>query len=174
MHSIECYVNIKSKENVCSSSGALLLHSTGKADNIAHGRDLILETLKNGKALNRFEKMLINQKVQPGVAYELCHGKAESVLPKEKFSSPLVTSASGIVDYVDITTSQYLPRLIPLTFENKKKATSLILMRLPLLKCVAHSEQLGLGLPILFCQLLEFNSMSRWDRPSMRAKFGDN
>lgn len=96
-----------------------MLHSTGKADNIAHGRDLILETLKNGKALNRFEKMLINQNVQPGVAYELCHGKAESVLPKEKFSSPLVTLASGNVDYVD--TSQYLPRLIPLTFENKKK-----------------------------------------------------
>lgn len=83
-------------------SGALLLHSTGKATNIAQGRDLILETLKNGAALNRFEKMLINQNVQPGVAYELCHGNVETVLPKEKFSSPLVTAASGIV-YVELS-----------------------------------------------------------------------
>ena len=73
------------------------MHSTGKADNIAHGQGLILETLKNGKALDRFEKMLINQNVQPGVAYELCHGNAKSVLPKEKFSSPLLALASGIV-----------------------------------------------------------------------------
>lgn len=77
--------------------GALLLHATGKADNIDQGRDLILETLKNGAALNRFEKMLINQNVQPGVAHELCYGNAESVLPREKYSSPLVTSISGIL-----------------------------------------------------------------------------
>jgi hypothetical protein len=125
--------------------------------------------LKNGKALNRFEKMLINQNVQPGVAYELCHGNAESVLPKEKFSSPLVTLASGIV-YV--YKSQNLPRLIiPFTF---KKATSLILMLLPSLKYAAHLVLLELELPILFCQLLEFNSMSRWDSPSLRVKFGES
>ncbi|KAK4021943.1 hypothetical protein OUZ56_007431 [Daphnia magna] len=81
--------------------GALLLHATGKADNIDQGRDLILETLKNGAALNRFEKMLINQNVQPGVAHELCYGNAESVLPREKYSSPLVTSISGYVVDLD-------------------------------------------------------------------------
>lgn len=72
------------------------MHATGKAENIAQGRHLILETLKNGTALNRFEKMLINQNVQPGVAHELCYGNPQTVLPREKFSSPLVTSTSGI------------------------------------------------------------------------------
>ena len=36
--------------------GALLLQSAGKADSIIQGKSLILETLKNGTALDRFER----------------------------------------------------------------------------------------------------------------------
>lgn len=68
----------------------------GKADNTAQGRDMILETLKNGTALDRFKRMLINQNVMPDVAHELCYGNVESVLPRAKYSSLLVTSTSGI------------------------------------------------------------------------------
>lgn len=56
---------------------------------------MILETLKNGAALERFERMLINQQVMPSVAHELCYGDVGSVLPGAKFSTPLVTACSG-------------------------------------------------------------------------------
>lgn len=76
--------------------GGLLLKSIGKADSVEQGRDMILATLKDGTALTRFEKMLINQNVKPDVAHQLCRGDCEQVLGKAQYITPLLAPSSGI------------------------------------------------------------------------------
>ena len=61
---------------------------------------MIVETLKNGTALARFERMLINQQVMPNVARELCHGDIHRILPAATFSSPLVTTSAGTSPFI--------------------------------------------------------------------------
>ena len=62
---------------------------------------MILETLRNGAALGRFERMLVTQNVQPDIAHQLCHGDAHQVLGRSKFSTPLLAFSSGYVTDLD-------------------------------------------------------------------------
>lgn len=62
---------------------------------------MILETLKNGTALERFERMLVNQSVAPDVAQQLCHGDMDQVLGIAKYSTPLLAFTSGYVTDLD-------------------------------------------------------------------------
>lgn len=71
------------------------MQSIGKAETTEQGKEMILETLKNGTALDRFERMLINQNVKKDVAQQLCHGDMDQVLGKAQFSTSLLAPASG-------------------------------------------------------------------------------
>ena len=55
----------------------------------------MLETISSGAALSRFEKMLVNQNVDPAVAKELCYGDVEKVLPRAKLSTEFTVSSAG-------------------------------------------------------------------------------
>lgn len=71
------------------------MQSIGKAETTEQGKEMILETLKNGTALDRFERMLINQNVKKDVAQQLCHGDMDQVLGKAQFSTSLLAPTSG-------------------------------------------------------------------------------
>jgi len=88
--------------------GGILLESIGKAENISQGCEIILETLKSGTALSRFEKMLINQNVDPGVARELCYGDVNKILPKAKLSTPFTVTSTGRVAEIDSLTVSHV------------------------------------------------------------------
>ena len=56
----------------------------------------IKDTLQNGTALDRFEKMLVCQNVDEAVARELCRGDVRKVLPRAQSVTPLLTAVSGM------------------------------------------------------------------------------
>ena len=75
--------------------GAQLLQAIGRvADNEA-ARKMVADTLKNGSALQHFEKMLIQQNVDPDAAHQLCFGDEQQVLGRAKHLTPLIASQSG-------------------------------------------------------------------------------
>ena len=69
---------------------------------------MIAETINNGTALRRFEKMLINQYVDPEVARELCHGDVNKILPKAKLSTPLTVASAGRIAEIDSLAVSYV------------------------------------------------------------------
>ena len=72
-----------------------------------HGRQMIIDTLTNGEALNRFERMLVNQNVDPDLARSLCSG-AQS-LPLAKYRTPLTAKSSGnnLISYHSIAREHF-------------------------------------------------------------------
>jgi len=88
--------------------GGLLLKAVGKAEDVSQGRQMIAETINNGTALRRFEKMLINQYVDPEVARELCHGDVNKILPKAKLSTPLTVASAGRIAEIDSLAVSYV------------------------------------------------------------------
>lgn len=59
------------------------------ADDLQAGELLIQKALNNGKALQKFQEMLISQDVSLAVATELCSGEVHSVLSYTKHCTTL-------------------------------------------------------------------------------------
>ena len=95
---ITCYQN----SNILLLGGHLL-RALSKVETEEAGKKLIADTLKNGKALQKFHDMIIAQGVQPGVAQKLCAAGADpfSILPLASKKIELVVEKSGIVSGID-------------------------------------------------------------------------
>lgn len=83
---------------LCFLGGSLLL-AKGKVANLKDGYDVVLQTLKNGKALLKFKEMLIAQNVDKALAEKLCKPGANlwELLPLAKECTNLIAESSGIV-----------------------------------------------------------------------------
>ena len=64
------------------------------ATTLEQGKQKISETLKNGKALEKFQNMLVYQDVDSAVADTLCNGDMWSVLPRVPDSQISIIEAS--------------------------------------------------------------------------------
>ncbi|XP_047003754.1 thymidine phosphorylase-like [Schistocerca americana] len=83
--------------DLVTTLGGLLLESCGKSKSFQEGKNMILQVLKNGEALNRFEKMLVCQGVSQSDAKELCHGNTKSILPAADNVEILRTKCDGYI-----------------------------------------------------------------------------
>ena len=75
-----------------------LLLSVQITDDEDVAREMMLATLQNGKALEKFEEMLIYQGVSRNVANSIVHCHDENIpyLPKSKMVTELTATASGL------------------------------------------------------------------------------
>ena len=63
---------------------------------LAEGRQMIMETLKNGTALEIFKQMITEQGVDEQLAIELCDNRNYSkVFKKSKYTTPIRSKATG-------------------------------------------------------------------------------
>ncbi|KAG8316549.1 hypothetical protein J6590_108623 [Homalodisca vitripennis] len=76
--------------------GANLLEMTGYAGN---GEDLIRQVIKDGSAMERFRRMLVQQGVEDSVANRLVQG--QPVLPTALYTTQLRAQSSGWVEEVN-------------------------------------------------------------------------
>lgn len=74
-----------------------MLFNSGNAESIERGEAKLKETLKNGKAVKKFQEIIINQQVDRNTAEALCATKADvwSILPKSKFQTVVKSPKSG-------------------------------------------------------------------------------
>lgn len=77
------------------SVGGHLLEMTQKVNSVDEGRLRIIESLKNGSALEKFKQMLIEQKVDEKIANELCYGNTTAVLPMAKHKIEIKSLTTG-------------------------------------------------------------------------------
>lgn len=63
-----------------------LVHGTRKQDGI----NLMQEVILNGKALQKFQSMIICQGVSAQIAEELCYGNSISVLPTAQYQTDII------------------------------------------------------------------------------------
>lgn len=80
--------------------GGLLLQSAGVVGDVEMGEQLIEDSLKNGTALDRFQRMLVMQGVDAQLANDLCSGIV-GVLPASRYVTPLFAPVSGRVLDID-------------------------------------------------------------------------
>lgn len=67
-----------------------------KVKSVEEGRNRIAESLNNGTALEKFKRMLIEQKVDENVADALCYGNdTAAVLPMAKYEIEIDSPTSG-------------------------------------------------------------------------------
>ena len=61
---------------------------------------MLYETIKDGRALKHFEKMLVCQGVSQKNAIQLCSGNYWNVLPKSKYTTILKSHKKGKLKYL--------------------------------------------------------------------------
>ena len=73
--------------------------SKGKAETPEKGYSMVRQSLTNGKALEKFQEMLLAQHVAPDVAKKLCDPTTDlwKVLPTEKLQKELKAESDGLV-----------------------------------------------------------------------------
>lgn len=67
-----------------------------KVNSVDEGRLRIIESLRNGTALEKFKQMLIKQRVDERIANELCYGNTTAVLPMAKHKIEIKSLSTGI------------------------------------------------------------------------------
>nr|BAN20939.1 unkown protein [Riptortus pedestris] len=104
---IECIDILKGKHfppdlmELIIELGGELLVMTGLASSFSEAKENMKTTLKNGKALKRFEKLLINQGVNENVANKICSEGDYSILPKAKFITEFLVKEKGYVEKIN-------------------------------------------------------------------------
>ena len=90
----------KDTTNLVAMQGGALLALLGKASSQARGEEMIVQSLQNGTAAKRFERMCIGQGTQPKVAQNLLSAP-ENVVPKASHRTELYAHHDGYVRSID-------------------------------------------------------------------------
>ena len=102
---IEClHGNIQPDiQELVTKYGGYLLQRTKKVNTMTEGADLILQTMKNGQALEKFYQMIIGQGVDKQLAYELCYKRNYDLVfgKKSLYTSSISSEKSGIFSIID-------------------------------------------------------------------------
>uniref|UniRef100_A0A0A9XVM4 Thymidine phosphorylase n=1 Tax=Lygus hesperus TaxID=30085 RepID=A0A0A9XVM4_LYGHE len=77
--------------------GGKLMSMSGKAKNDEEGQRMIREVIENGKALEKFREMMVQQGVDPVVAKTLCYDDYRSILPVASKTTDILATKSGWV-----------------------------------------------------------------------------
>jgi thymidine phosphorylase len=83
--------------------GSALLVQSGKVDDVEDGKNMIIQALDSGTALNYFEKMCIAQGVSANDAKLIC-SNPKSILNDSKHVTKFTSSKSGYVEMIDSMT----------------------------------------------------------------------
>jgi thymidine phosphorylase len=81
--------------------GAMVLVSAKVVESLELGKQRIKEMLDNGKAMEKFQQMLVRQGVEPKIAAELCTADNNNILPMASMTTSLVCRVGGTVDRVE-------------------------------------------------------------------------
>ncbi|CAL8105098.1 unnamed protein product [Orchesella dallaii] len=84
-----------------SYTGGHLLFSTGKATSVEDGKSKILQAIRDGSALQKFQDMLVGQGVDAEVAQEVSFGNIWKHLPASVNVTHITASSSGFVEDID-------------------------------------------------------------------------
>ncbi|MFP4697473.1 MAG: pyrimidine-nucleoside phosphorylase [Eubacteriales bacterium] len=80
---------------LCLTLGSLILKGVGDVKTIEEGRDLLEETIKNGKAMSKFKQFVEAQKGNLSMIDN------KELLPKAKFREPIISIKSGVIKEID-------------------------------------------------------------------------
>lgn len=80
---------------LCLKIGSLMLYLGGIAADLPQGENMLLESIENGSALKKLEKMIVNQGGNPQVISDY------SLLPQSKFSKPIFATQNGFITQLD-------------------------------------------------------------------------
>lgn len=96
---IEClHGNIQPDiQELVTKYGGYLLQRIKKVRTMTEGADLILQSMKNGQALEKFYQMIIGQGVDKQLAYELCYKRNYDLVfgKKSLYTSSISSEKSG-------------------------------------------------------------------------------
>merc|ERR1719483_1540102 len=81
--------------------GAMVLVSAKMVESLEEGKQQIENVLDSGKAMEKFQQMLIKQGVKPSIAAELCTADNNNILPLASRTTQLVATQSGWVEKVE-------------------------------------------------------------------------
>jgi len=81
--------------------GAMVLVSAKVVESLEEGKQQIENVLDSGKAMEKFQQMLIKQGVKPSIAAELCTADNNNILPVASRTTQLVATQSGWVEKVE-------------------------------------------------------------------------
>jgi len=81
--------------------GAMVLVSAKVVESLEKGKQQIENVLDSGKAMEKFQQMLIKQGVKPSIAAELCTADNNNILPVASRTTQLVATQSGWVEKVE-------------------------------------------------------------------------
>ncbi|ODN06533.1 Thymidine phosphorylase [Orchesella cincta] len=82
-------------------TGGHLLFSTGKASSVNDGKSQILQVIKDGSALQKFQDMIVGQGVDNKVAQEICFGNIWKILPAAENILQITATSTGFVEDID-------------------------------------------------------------------------